>query len=141
MWPKTFPERLRAWAALREQCATADLPTTLDLIDKWWQNTPWCPYHLHWDDRNAWPDPWQLLDDNIFCSLAKGLGIMYTIAMLERTDITDAVLAEVDGDNLVLINQGKYILNWGGGTPLNINPNTKTLRRRISQQEIKKQIQ
>lgn len=141
MWPKTFPERLQAWTALREQCATADLPTALNLIDTWWQRTPWCPYHLHWDDRATWPDPWQLLDDNIFCGLARALGIVYTIALLDRKDLQDAVLAEVDGDNLVLVAGGKYILNWGGGTPLNIIPDIKQLRRQISQREILQQIQ
>lgn len=141
MWPKTFPERLQSWAALREQCASADLDTAIKHIDAWWQQTPWCPYHLHWDDRDTWPDPWQLLDDNIYCGLARGLGIMYTITLINRPDLQDAVLTEVDGDNLVLIDQGKYILNWSGLSPLNINPNSKNLRRRISQQELKQQIQ
>ncbi len=141
MWPKTFPERLQAWASLREQCAHDDLETCLTKINSWWQQTPWCPYHLHWDDRPSWPDPWQLLDDNIFCSLARSLGIMYTIAILDRPDLQDAVLTEVDGDNLVLVAGGKYILNWDGTNVLNINPSKKNLQRRISQQEILQQIQ
>lgn len=141
MWPKTFPERLQSWTALRERCASMDAETALKTIDAWWHQTPWCPYHLHWDDRATWPDPWQLLDDNIFCSLARALGIMYTISMLDRDDLQDAVLTEVDGDNLVLVAGGKYILNWDGASPLNINPNNKHLRRRISQQEIQQQIQ
>ena len=141
MWPRTFPDRLQAWAVLREQCTTAELPVALTAIDTWWQQTPWCPYHLHWDDRPTWPDPWQLLDDNLYCSLARGLGIMYTIAMLDRKDMQDAVLFEAEGDNLVQVASGKYILNWSGGTLLNINPGTKNLRRRISQQEILQQIQ
>lgn len=140
MWPKNFPDRLTSWAQLREQCAHTDLESALKLIDKWWQQTPWCPYHLHWDDQATWPDPWQLLDDNIFCGLARALGIMYTIAILDRPDIQDAVLSEVDGDNLVLVAGGKYILNWDGTSPVNINPNNKNLRRRISQQEILQQI-
>lgn len=141
MWPKTFPERLAAWAALREQCASATADTAVELIDLWWNQTPWTPYHLHWDDRNTWPDPWQLLDDNIFCSLARGLGILYTITLLDHPDLQDAVLTEVDGDNLVLIGQGKYILNWDGETLVNINPGRKNLRRHISQQELKQKIQ
>jgi hypothetical protein len=141
MWPRTFPERLQAWAALREQCTSADPHTALTAIDYWWQKTPWCPYHLHWDDRATWPDPWQLLDDNLYCSLARGLGIMYTIAMLDRKDIQDAVMFEANGDNLVQVGSEKYILNWSGGTPLNIIPGTKNLRRQISQQEILQQIQ
>lgn len=140
MWPRTFPERLQAWNTLREQCASADLETCIRQLDAWWQQTPWCPYHLHWDDRDTWPDPWQLLDDNIYCGLARGLGILYTITLIDRSDLQDAVLIEVDGDNLVLIGRGKYILNWAGPSPLNINPNRKNLQRRISQQELKQKI-
>ena len=65
---------------------------------------------------------------------------MYTITLIDRPDLQDAVLTEVDGDNLVLINRGKYILNWPGLSPLNINPNSKNLQRRISQQELKQKI-
>jgi hypothetical protein len=140
MWQKTFPERLAAWTALRQSCTTVDQAQALDLINFWWQQTPWIPYHLHWDDRPSWPDPWQLLDDNIYCGLARALGIMYTIAMLDREDLQDVVLAEIDSDNLVLIDNGKYILNWDGGKPVNINPGTR-LRHQISLQELQKQIQ
>lgn len=140
MWQKTFSERLAAWAALRQSCTTMDRAQALDQINSWWHQTPWIPYHLHWDDRPTWPDPWQLLDDNIYCGLARALGIMYTIAMLDREDLQDVVLAEIDSDNLVLIDNGKYILNWDGGKPVNINPDTLS-RHQISLQELQKQIQ
>jgi hypothetical protein len=113
----------------------------VEAINSWWFDAPWCPYHLHWDDQANWPDPWQLLDDNLYCSLARGLGIMYTIAMLGHSDLQDAVLVEVDGDNLVLVSQGKYILNWDRDTVVNINPSYKNnTRRSIAQSEIKQQI-
>lgn len=131
MWPKGFQERLQQWCDLRDQCASADLPTCLSMIDEWWAQSPWQPYYLHWDDRNDWPGPWDLLADNIFCNLAKALGIVYTIMMLSRNDITSIQITETDQGNLVLINQGKYILNWIPGQSLNISSTnikiTKTL--------------
>lgn len=141
MWAKTFPERLQEWAALREQCAQLDPKSALEQINSWWFNCPWRPYHLHWDDRESWPDPWQLLDDNVYCPLARGLGILYTITLLDRPDMQDAVLTEVENDNLVLVANEKYILNWDGDEIVNINPGRQNLRRRISQQDIKQQIQ
>lgn len=65
---------------------------------------------------------------------------MYTIAMLDREDLQDAVLVEVDGDNLVLISQEKYILNWDRDTVVNISPSYKTTRHSITQSQIKQQI-
>ena len=141
MWAKTFAERLASWSNLRRQCESLDTESALTAINAWWVDAPWCPYHLHWDDRANWPDPWQLLDDNLYCSLARGLGIMYTIAMLDREDLQDAVLVEVDGDNLVLISKEKYILNWDQDTVVNISPSYKNnTRRSIAQSEIQLQI-
>jgi len=140
MWSHTFPERLQAWADLRAQAASLPLETALESINAWWFQTPWRPYHLHWDDQATWPDPWQLLDDNIYCGLARGLGIMYTIAMIDREDIQHAELVEADGDNLVLINQSKYILNWDASSIVNTSPQITLSRHRVSQDKIKQQL-
>ena len=140
MWPKTFAERLASWTELRQQAALADPKSALTAINSWWFQTPWRAYHLHWDDRLDWPDPWQLLSDDLYCPLARGLGILYTITLLDRSDLQDAVLVEVDSDNLVQVGQGKYILNWDRDTVVNINLGPKKPRHQITQNQIKLQI-
>ena len=95
---------------------------------------------MHWDDQSTWPDPWQLLSDDIYCSLARGLGILYTITMLDRADLQDAVLAEVGSDNLVLVDKSKYILNWDVNTVVNINPTGTKAQHSVTQEQIKQQI-
>ena len=140
MWPRTFAERLESWAQLRQQASTADVETALGIINSWWFQTPWRAYHLHWDDRAVWPDPWQLLSDDLYCPLARGLGILYTITMLDRPDLQDAVLAEVDSDNLVLVNKKKYILNWDPEQMLNITLGHFKTHHSITQEQIQQQI-
>lgn len=140
MWPRTFAERLESWAQLREQASTADAETALRAINSWWFQTPWRAYHLHWDDQEVWPDPWQLLSDDLYCPLARGLGILYTITMLDRADLQDAVLAEFDSDNLVLVAKKKYILNWDPEQMLNITLGHFNSHRSITQEQIKQQI-
>ena len=140
MWPKTFAERLESWSQLRIQASTADAETALRAINSWWFQTPWRAYHLHWDDQAVWPDPWQLLSDDLYCPLARGLGILYTITMLDRPDLQDAVLAEVDSDNLVLVAKEKYILNWDSTAVVNINPAGSRTRHSVTQEQIQKQI-
>lgn len=140
MWPHTFPERLASWTQLRSQVDVLPPDQALHAINTWWFQTPWRPYHLHWDDLETWPDPWQLLDDNIYCGLARGLGIMYTITILDRPDLQDAVLTESGGDNLVLVAKSKYILNWDSGTVVNTNPEIALSRRHVSQDKIKQQL-
>jgi hypothetical protein len=140
MWAHTFPERLTAWAQLRTQAAVLPPAQALAAINAWWFQTPWRPYHLHWDDQESWPDPWQLLDDNVYCGLARGLGIMYTITMLDRSDMQDAVMFESGCDNLVLVDKSKYILNWDADTVVNTSPDVTISRRHVSQDKIKQQL-
>lgn len=140
MWPQTFDERLRSWNHLRDQAVRSDLDSALYQINSWWFQTPWRAYHLHWDDQDFWPDPWQLLSDNLYCPLARGLGIMYTIELLDRKDLQDSVLIEVGNDNLVLVNQKKYILNWDANSIVNIKPITQQILHSLTQGQIKQQI-
>ena len=126
MWPNNFADRLKSWADLREQTQTQDLEQALNTINTWWFNTPWKSYYLHWDDQPNWPDPWQLLSDNVYCEVARGLGILYTISMIEHPAVAsaDLVLTE-DGHNLVLVNKEKYILNWEREIVLNTHQAVK----------------
>lgn len=136
MWPLTFGERLDSWNRLRESCQTASIETALTAINQWWFTAPWRPYYLHWDDQKIWPDPWQLLSDNVYCDLARGLGIVYTISMLDRADManTTLVLTEDDG-NLVLVAKEKYILNWKAEDIVNTFTKVK-IKRQYQQNQI-----
>jgi len=119
MWHAQFDKRLESWNHLRNSANSLSLEDSLQLINEWWHQTPWCPYHLHWDDRETWPDPWQLLSDNVYCDLARALGIMYTVVLMDRSDLSSSSIVETDQGNLVQIDQAKYILNWGRNIVLN----------------------
>ena len=122
MWPQTFDARLASWTFLREQCQNLQVEPALTQINDWWFGAPWRPYYLHWDDQPTWPDPWQLLSDNEYCEVARGLGILYTITLLDRADMAPAHLVLNDsGRNLVLVAKEKYILNWDASTIVNTN--------------------
>ena len=96
---------------------------------------------MHWDDQPTWPDPWQLLSDNIYCDIAKGLGIMYTITLLDREDLQDACMVDSSLGNLVLICQGKYILNWGTDIGVNTNLEQTNFPHQVSQSDLKQQLE
>ena len=141
MQPLCYSDRLREWHLLREGCASLPVQDCLARINYWWMHQPWCAYRLHWDDQPSWPDPWQLLEEKELCDLARGLGIMYTVCLMDRTDITDATLVEVGNGNLVHVCAEKYILNWN--TEVVVSNHTKPIkcRRQISQQQLQKLIQ
>ena len=141
IWPKSFEQRLLAWNQLREFSAQLPADQALFAINQWWQNSPWCAYYLHWDDLRDWPTPWQLLNDNIYCDVARGLGIMYTIIMLDRDDLQDAQLIETQTHNLVLVQGEKYILNWDSSSILNTNFKSVATRKCVTQQSIRQKLQ
>ena len=137
MWHKNFADRLTAWSELRSQVQAMSCEPALATINAWWHQTPWKPYYLHWDDQPRWPDPWQLLSDDVYCPVARGLGILYTISMLNRADMADAELVLTEsGDNLVLVQERKYILNWSPDSVVNTFQEVKIVRQ-LKQHQIK----
>ena len=139
MWPITFALRLESWNDLRERCQSLPLKQSLEAINSWWFDVPWRPYYLHWDDQANWPDPWQLLSDNVYCEVARGLGILYTITLLDRADLGDATLVLTDsGDNLVQVAKSKYILNWDRNTIVN-TIQAVNIKKQLTQSAVKQQ--
>jgi hypothetical protein len=140
MWPASFDQRLKSWYELRNSVKSQAIDAALTNINCWWFQTPWQPYYLHWDDQTTWPDPWQLLSDNIYCELARGLGILYTISLLDRADLGSASLVLTrSGHNLVLVEKTKYILNWDSGTIVNTNQDV-AVHRLLTQQQIQSNL-
>jgi hypothetical protein len=137
MWPVKFEDRLIQWSSLREEAKNLSLESSLNKINYWWQQTPWSPYHLHWDDQETWPNPWELLSDNLFCDLARSLGIVYTTMMIDHPEINKIELASCDETNLVLINQGKYILNWSPEELLNISTANIKIKKTLDSEKVR----
>ena len=114
MWQGHSEKRLVAWADLRNSCKeNPNLDEVITTIHDWWQQAPMVLRYLHCDLVDDWPDPWDLIAENTYCSLAKCLGMCYTICMLERQDVDNVCILEVDNnDYIVQVNKGLYCLNW-----------------------------
>jgi len=114
MWHSHSEKRLAAWVDLRNSCKNnPDIKQVVTSIHDWWQQAPMVLRYLHYDLVEDWPDPWDLLAKNTYCSLAKCLGICYTMCMLERQDLYDVCISEIDNnDYIVQVNNGLYTLNW-----------------------------
>ena len=137
MWPADYQTRLDRWVRLRCESANLDLETCLLRVNDWWQQTPWRPYYLHWDDHETWPGPWDLLADNTYCSLARALGIVYTLLLIDHEKVDEIEIIETDDGNLVQVNNGKYILNWSYGEMLNIHSANLVVKKTIDSSKIR----
>lgn len=118
-----YVTRLKSWYDLRKSLENKDIATVCLEIDKWWQYAPLVNRHLHHQDVENWPGPWDLLNDNTYCQISRGLGMVYTLLLLGIKDI-DFCLAKDDNSEefaLVMVDRAKYVLNYYPNSVLNIN--------------------
>lgn len=139
MWDPDYDKRLKSWYDLRQQSFVSDLETSLLRINDWWWQAPMVNRSLQWQNFPNWPDPWQLLSQSGFCDLARALGMLYTVTMLNR-DVGTVCLAQIPGNNLVLIDSKKYILNWNLGTIVNNLSSQTVIQRAIDSSTLIKSI-
>jgi len=116
-----FYSRLRAWTSLRETLKDQNIETQCIEIDRFWQQSPMSNHYLHPADIKTWPDPWQLIDDNIYCPYARALGMIYTLSLLGIQDIDLVSATDYNSVDvvLVLVDSAKYVLNYWPNTVVN----------------------
>jgi hypothetical protein len=118
-----YDYRLISWYDLRQTLQNADTKTKCLEIDKWWQSAPLVNHYLHPHEIDTWPTPWELLYDNEYCHLARGLGMIYTLMLTGIKDI-DFCLGKDDNNEdvaLVMVDRAKYVLNYWPDMVVNIN--------------------
>ena len=123
IFQSSYDSRLQSWYNLRNQIKQLDLAQQCVEIDKWWQKAPLVNHHIHPNDISNWPGPWELLVENTYCSLARGLGMCYTLLLMDITDIEFVLATDALGNDtpLVLVDNAKYILNYWPDTVISNN--------------------
>jgi|688.fasta_scaffold598093_2 hypothetical protein len=119
MWEALYQDRLTDWHKLRQAANTLNQQDQLLSINNWWFCAPIINRVITWDDPAKWPAPWELLNNKGYCELARALGIVYTIMLVDNRTYTNLKIIQTEKDNLVLVDDGKYILNWAPGEMLN----------------------
>jgi hypothetical protein len=82
MFDKHFEERLVLWREFRNELETSSNPIQ-DTID-FYNQVPITGLAADPYTPSTWPDPWELLEENIYCPFVKILAICYT---LQLTDV------------------------------------------------------
>jgi hypothetical protein len=116
-----YEARLRAWATLRGKVQQLPVDQKCIEIDRFWQRVPLMGHYLHTDFIHEWPDPWQLISDNLYCYYGRALGMIYTLLLTDTKNI-ELVEAKDDNNNdvvLVLVENAKYVMNYWPDTVVN----------------------
>lgn len=109
------------WYRLRLSLENVDLSKKCIEIDNWWQQAPLVNHYLHSDFVKEWPNPWELIFENHYCKIARGLGMFYTLYLLgvETLEFVEAKDYNNEDVCLVLVDNAKYILNYWPNTVVN----------------------
>ena len=137
----SYDNRLKNWYDFRNQLTTLDTQQQLVEVDKWWQRAPLVNHYLHPKDTSNWPNPWELLVDNIYCPYARALGMYYTLMLsgIHTIDIVEAIDYNSESVVLVIVDD-KYVLNYWPDTVLTNNLNYFTIKQKISTLSLKQKI-
>lgn len=137
----SYDNRLQSWYNLRNQITIFDLGQQIIKIDEWWQKAPLINHYLHPSDLPNWPDPWELLVENTYCTLARGLGMCYTLLLMGITNIEFVLATDIQGnDTSLVIVLDTYILNYWPNTVQTNKTTDFTLSTRISIDSLKEKI-
>lgn len=128
-----YESRLQGWFDLKQEAKTLELSESCVKIDNWWQKAPLVPHYLHIHDTHNWPGPWDLLVENTYCYIARGLGICYTLYMIGVKDFELVQATDNMGNDvvLVLVDRAKYILNYWPETVVNNNLQDFSIKKSI----------
>tara|TARA_B100002019_G_C21083357_1_gene504932 strand:- start:303 stop:743 length:441 start_codon:yes stop_codon:yes gene_type:complete len=104
----------RDWRNSLKEYPTEDLYNT---IAQWWKMVPMSNRTIDVWKEESWPTPWELIVFSSFCNPSKGLGIYYTLALIDIE--SNLVLAQKDRETtlLVTLDDGK-LLNYYEGEVL-----------------------
>jgi hypothetical protein len=79
---KRFEDRLATWRGFRDQLIFDNDPvqSTIDF----WNSIPKSVRNIDPYDSTTWPDPWQMIEENVYCEYTTTLAIGYTLMLTEK---------------------------------------------------------
>lgn len=110
-------ERLSRWKSFRQELSPLSFEEALIQTMNFWQSCPFIPFYLQVESTSNWPDPWQLIEENCYCDLAKCLGIVYTLHLSSHgEDLDPEIRIYYDRENyhtyhIAYLCGGKYVIN------------------------------
>jgi|SaaInlV_100m_DNA_5_1039725.scaffolds.fasta_scaffold23591_2 hypothetical protein len=106
MVTKDYYGRLKTWQDLRKQLEKSKDPInqTVEFFDK----LPTSSMAVDPYNNKSWPDPWMLIEENVYCRFLKVLGICYTLQLTDRFSTRDfEIHISIDSENHDLVYQIK----------------------------------
>jgi hypothetical protein len=112
-----YETRLQSWHDLKQEVKNSNLKEKCIKIDYWWQQAPTVNHYLHIKDTLNWPNPWELLVENLYCNVAKALGMCYTLHLLGEKNVRMVNASDKFGNDVILVVvNSEFFLNYWPNT-------------------------
>jgi hypothetical protein len=82
MFNTKYENRLVEWRKLRDDIEESEEPLRLCL--DFWKDIPEVRVAADPYNKESWPTPWEMIEENNYCSFVKILAICYTLQLTER---------------------------------------------------------
>lgn len=125
MVDKNYYQRLKIWQNLRQSLEQSKQPYE-DAIN-FFDEIPTASLAVDPYNETTWPNPWLLIEENVYCRFLKLLGICYSLQLTDRFSTRDfEIHIGIDSENNDLVYKikidnesissynDKYILNKEG---------------------------
>ena len=120
-------ERLAVWRKFRQTLEPLSDEDKVKSVVDFWSRAPRVNFYLNPEHLQEWPDPWELITENMYCDIAVALGMTYTLALTDGFDASRLKLQIMRSRqqslevNLSVVDQGLYVLNYSHNEVLNIS--------------------
>ena len=82
MFDKKFEERMSLWREFRDYLEVCDDP--IQEAINFYAKAPLTTLAIDPYTQSTWPDPWQLLEENVYCKFVKILAICYSLQLTDH---------------------------------------------------------
>lgn len=82
MYNKKYEERLAIWSNFRSSLEDSNSPF-LDVVE-FYASAPKTRYTVDPWGQSTWPDPWQLLEENLYCEFSVVLGMCFSLQLTDK---------------------------------------------------------
>jgi hypothetical protein len=117
MFKTNSSQRLALWRQFRSTIGNLSLDIAISQTNNFWANCPFTPFYLDPNEPKNWPNPWELIEENYYCDLAKSLGIIYTLHLSSHSSVIEPELRiylnKINRHqyHIAYLCRGKYVLN------------------------------
>lgn len=115
--------RLMVWRQWRQTLDSMDYVSALSEVARIYMMVPRVNHYLAPDEQDRWPTPWELVNDNIYCDLAVGLGMFYSLQLSTHAQDHEFSMIILKHDagwiNLCAADGWLNVLNWQEGAIVN----------------------